>query len=153
MVSSIWRAVMKRTSIVKIIGAAMLASLLMVSQDCWPQVNAPAASAAYTPPARTYVLQLTPDKVWEIVVNTVSETPYEIDSEDASRLLLVAIGKPYTIRVGFGKKQERKQVIIEFPQKSQGVYDCYIKIEIQEFWPINRNWTKKTDDDGLGEGE
>lgn len=135
---------MKRNLIGKIIGAVLLASLFFISQDCWPQINPSSSSKPFCPPFRTYCLQLSPEKLWVIVINTVSELEYEIYSEDASVLFLVAIGKPYYVQVGLGKKKERRQITIELQQKRKGIYDCYIKIEIQDFWPVNNQWTKKS---------
>lgn len=137
---------MKRNSVLKIIGTIILASLLISSKDCWPQITPFPASTQFIPPYRTYSLQIPPEKIWVIVIQTISETQFDINVEDESRLLLVAIGKPYYVSVGLRKKQERLQVIVELQQKRPGIFDCYLKIEVQEFWPVNNKWTKRIDD-------
>lgn len=137
---------MKRHSVFKIIGTVTLAILLITCQDCWPQISSPSVSATFTPPFRTYSLQISRDKVWVIVIGTISKAQFEIDSEDDSRLSLVAIGRPYLVRVGLGKKRERQKITIELQEKHEGIYDCFIRIEVQEFWPINNKWTKTVED-------
>ncbi len=79
-----------------------------------------------------------------MVTQTLAESEFEIKSEDPVRLKLLAIGKPYEVPIGFRTKRERQQIIIEIDQKRPGIYDCFITVEVLEFWPIYNKWTPRT---------
>jgi hypothetical protein len=99
------------------------------------------AQSLLKPPFRTYSLDLSPEKVWDIVTRTLSEIDFVIQSEDASGFVVIAIGKPYSVRVGLTTKRERKEINFVMRQKYPGIYDCFADIEVKEFWPVNNRWT------------
>lgn len=129
---------MKRGLSIALVGIVTgLCSFVAVDKG-WAQMS------PFTPPLRTYSLTLPPEQVWRMITQTLDESQFEIKSEDPHRLKLLAIGKPYEVPTGFRTKREREQITIEIQQKRAGVYDCFVTVEVLEFWPIYNKWTPRS---------
>lgn len=131
---------MKRGLTAVVVAIATVVFSLGAPAKAWAQVS------PFTPPLRTYSLSLAPDAMWRMVTQALSEAEFDIKSEDPSRLKVLAIGKPYDVPIGLSTKRERRQITIEVQQKHQGVYECFVKVEVLEFWPIYNKWTPRTEE-------
>jgi hypothetical protein len=129
----------KRGLTVVLVAMATIVPSIVALPKVWGQLS------PLTPPLRTYSLSLPPNEVWRMVTQTLSESRFDIKSEDPSRFKVLAIGKPYDVPMGFSTKRERHQITIEIQQKRQGVYECFVTVEVLEFWPINNKWTPRTE--------
>ena len=129
---------MKKYIIVNIVGITLVTGAFFAVQRGWAQ---PSETVG---PMRTYVLTIASNELWRIVVQTIDESQFTIQSEDPYRFKVVALGNQYLVPVGFRKKKERQRITIEIGQKRPGIYDCFVKTEILEYWPVYKKWTPKS---------
>jgi hypothetical protein len=100
-----------------------------------------AQSSRLPTPYRTYSLELPVNDLWTVVIKVLEEAEFTVLSESRVPLSVVALGKPYDVRKGLRRIQQRAHVTIEVQERVRGIYDCFVTVQIQERWPIPGQWT------------
>ena len=94
-------------------------------------------------PARMFVLALSFDDAWIGVEKSVASSQFNrILSDDPVQRRLVALTPEVPVKVFVGKRSQRHIAKIELREFNRGTYGCYIDVQLEELWPVNKDkWT------------